>query len=295
MLEEKWNHWKYTFGKLGILCGAGVLFWSFYGKASVNAVGQKALEHQVRERTKRKILRTYLADYDGDGKKEAFIVTKKDSAEQTLWFSGQKQVKKLAVSSFILKRGQACKVSEKQKLFVIEGWNGGSSSWSYCISVSGGKCHSVKESGEGLTQLSGRDFVVYPSSFDACRTGSMMTGHTWKAYYLRWNGKKFVNYTGTLMTSENLEKYEGADHYLAQIKKAGYKIGKIYFRKNGIININLYRKDKYLVSYENVTLKKKGQKVDLVVHTKNGKDIVEKSSYGGIYRSETVLLEPGYV
>ena len=295
MLREKWKQWKYTFGKLSILLGTGVLLWSFGEKAPVHASSQKALEHQVRERTKQKILRTYLADYDGDGKKEAFIVTKKDNAEQTLWFSGEKQVKKLAISSFILKRGKACKVSEKQKLFVIEGWNGGSSSWSYCISVSGGKCQPVKSSGEGLTHLSGKDFMVFPSAFDACKMGSMKTGHTWKAYYIRWDGKKFVNYTGTEISAKSLEKYGGAENYLVQIKKAGYKTGKIFSRKNGIININLYKKDKYSVSYENVTLEKKGQNVDLVVHTKNGKDIVEKSSYGGIYYSKTALLSPGYV
>lgn len=295
MLEEKWNHWKYTFGKLGILFGAGVLFWGFSGKAPVHAASQKTLEQQVRKKTKQKILRTYFADYDGDGKKEAFLVTKKGASEQTLWFSGEKQVKKIAVSNFILKGGKACKVSKGRKLFVIEGWNGGSSSWSYCMSVSGGKCRSVKNSGEGLTHLSGKDFLVFPSAFDACKTGRLMTGHTWKAYYIRWNGKKFVNYTGTLMSSKSLEKYEGAGDYLAQIKKAGYKIGKIYSRKNGIININIYKKDKYSVSYENVTLEKRGKIVDLVIHVKNGKDIVEKSSYGGIYYAKTALLSPGYV
>ncbi len=295
MLEKKINQWNKMLRKMGMIFCAGVLAWNFNGKIDVQAASQNILEQRVLQHTKEKLFRTYYADYDGDGKKEAFIVTKKNQTEQTLWFSGEKQVKKLAVSDFSLKQGKICNISRKQKLFVVEGWGGGSGSWSYCLYVSQGKCHPVKNSGEGLTHISGKDFMVFPSAFDACKTGTIMTGHTWKAYYLKWTGKKFVNYTGTLISSRSLKKYEGAEKYLKEIKKAGYKIGKIYSRKNGIVNINLYKKDKYSVSYENVTLEKKGKKLSLRVHEKNGENIVKKSSYGGRYDSKTALLSPGYL
>ena len=219
-------------------------------------------------------------------------MTKKNQIEQTLWFSGAGQVKKLAVSHFYLERDRVCKVSEKQKLYIIEGTSGGSFSWSYCFYVKQGKCNSVKNAGENLSHISGRNFIIYPSAYDAQKDrtlSGLMTGHTWKAYYLKWTGSKFAIYAGNVLSLKTLKKYTGASKYLKQIQSAGYKIGKIYLRKNGIININLYKEQKFFIQYENVTLKKNGSHVTLVVHNRTGGNIVEESSYGGIYQSKTKI------
>ncbi|MBR1742123.1 MAG: hypothetical protein IJ733_09715 [Lachnospiraceae bacterium] len=294
MFIDKNTKWKRIFWKTGFWVCAGLVLCCFGSGSTSHASVKNTLEKQVAKKTKEKIVNTYLADYDGDGTEEAFLVTKKNSDTQTLWFSGKKQIKKLTVSNFTLKKGKICKVSKKQKLFVIEGWGGGSCSWSYCLYVKAGKCRQVRRSGEGLTHISGKDFIVYPSAFDAVKTGGMRAGHTWKPYYIRWTGKKFLNYTGKVISQKTLKKYRDAGTYLVQIKKAGYRIGKIYSRGNGIININLYKKEKFSVNYENVTLRRKVNKVVLVTHKKEG-DIVEKSSYGGTYFPDAFLWAPQYL
>lgn len=177
-----------------------------------------------------------------------------------------------------------CKVGNRQKIFVMEGFGGGSGSWSYCFYVKEGKAYRVKHAGEGLTHLSGREFVIYPSAFDFDDTEGVMTGHTYKAYYLRWSGTKFKEYRGERITRRQLEKYQGADQYLNQVEQLGYTVGKIFYRKNGVININLQKKNKYSTSYENITLFVRGRKVSLKVLHK-GSDLIERASYGGIYKA----------
>lgn len=52
------------------------------------------------------------------------------------------------------------------------------------------------------------------------------------------------------------------------------------YRSNGLIHLNIKGRG----SCENVTLKVKGKNVSLVVINKKGRDIINKSSYGGIYK-----------
>ena len=159
----------------------------------------------------------------------------------------------------------------------------GSGSVSVCYYVKNGKVVRVKKAGEQLTQRSGKEFVVYQTAFDYNSDG---TGHTWKAYYLKWNGKKFVEYKGKKISLSKLKKYKGATKYIKQIKKLKYKIGKIYYRSNGIINMNLSIKSGGCTQYENITLKVTGKSVKLQVNDKTGKNIVDKSSYGGRYQAK---------
>ena len=66
-----------------------------------------------------------------------------------------------------------------------------------------------------MTHIKGKNFAIYPGAFDLMvdSTG-MSVGHTWKAYYLKWNGKKFVEYTGKRITLTQLKKYDGASSIL---------------------------------------------------------------------------------
>lgn len=243
------------------------------------------LVNKIKAKTSEKIKDVFYTDYDYDGSKEAFIITEKSENEQTLWFSSKKGIKKIATAMIWTGKGKGiCKVSSNQKLFLAEGSAGGSGSWSYCFYVKNGKAIQVKKSGEGLSQVKGKDFVIYPSAFDLVvdSTGDS-TGHTWKAYYLKWNGKKFVEYIGRKISLGTLKKYKGADVYLTKVKKLGYKIGDIYYRKNGIINVNLIKAIEAGIEQQNITFIVQGIKVSLQVNYKKGKDIVEKSSYGGKY------------
>lgn len=76
-------------------------------------------------------------------------------------------------------------------------------------------------------------------------------GHTWKPYYFYWGGTNFREYGGLLISSEELLRLDGAEELLAQIRREleedetaggkGYsnvEMKEIYYRENGIININ---------------------------------------------------------
>jgi hypothetical protein len=253
----------------------------------VSAATKSELKKNVAALTNETIKEVYYTDYDSDGSKEAFVITEKSEESQTLWFSSEKETKTLVSFWINVCKGQGiCKVSAKQKLFIAEGSGGGSGSWSYCYYVKQGRVCKVNKSGEGLTQTSGKDFTIYPSYFDKIRQGG---GHTYKAYYLHWTGTKFEQYAGKQISQNMVKKYAGGANYLKKIRKAGYKIGKIFYRENGIININVSENQ---TGYDNVTLKVKGKKVKLVVIYKKGKDIVQKSSYGGIYKSKGRVSTP---
>lgn len=256
------------------------------------AYSKDELVEQVKKKTTDKVDQVYCTDYDYDGRQEAFIITVKSEDDQTLWFSSDQEVKKIATSViWVDKAAQGiCQVSPKQKIFVAEGSGGGSGSWSYCCYVKNGRAVLVKRAGEWLAHYSGKNFTIYQSAFDAMydKDGKFYLGHTWKEYYLRWTGTKFVEYEGRKISRKQLEGYKGAGKYLRQAEKLGYRIGKIFYRKNGIINVNVSKKDKKGgdIDYENFTLNVKGKKVSLRICNKKGKNILERSSYHGIYKAK---------
>lgn len=268
----------------------------FFGSAGnvkqAQASSKEDLLKQIQSRTSETIDQVYYADYDQDGSKEAFVITKKSDEVQTLWFTGDRETKKLGTDAtlYVEERAGICRVSAKQKLFVAEGTMGGSGSWSFCYYVKDGKAVQVKKAGEGLKQISGTDFAVYPGAFDSMYDGRerYLMGHTWKAYYLKWTGTKFVEYKGTAISRKKLETYRGAARYLKRAERLGYRIGKIYYRKNGIINVNVSMKDEKTgdINYNNFTLNVKNKKVTLRIWDKNGKNFLEKSGYYGIYKAK---------
>jgi len=167
----------------------------------------------------------------------------------------------------------------------------GSGSYWVCFYVRNGKAQKVKQSFEGLRQISGREFAIYPGAFDGGKTDGLMCGHTWKPYYLKWTGKKFKEYQAKKISVSALKKYRSGKGIIKKIKKTGYKIKSIYCRSNGIIHINVvYRIEKGNYSYDNVNLSVRKKKVSLLVTNRSGRGIVEKSSHGGIYRKNSGRL-----
>lgn len=256
------------------------------------AYSKDELVEQVKKTTTDKVDQVYYTDYDYDGSQEAFIITTRSEDDQTLWFSSGQEVKKIAASIiWVDKAAQGiCQVSPKQKIFVAEGSGGGSGSWSYCCYVKNGRAILVKRAGEWLAHRSGKNFTIHQSAFDAMYDdfGKFYLGHTWKEYYLRWTGTGFVEYEGRKISRKQLEQYKGAGKYLRQAEKLGYRIGKIFYRKNGIINVNVSQKHKKGedIDYENFNLNVNRKKVSLRICNKKGKNILERSSYHGIYKAK---------
>lgn len=267
---------------------AAVLGAWIFGSGEAQAASKASLVKEVRAKAKKPILKTYYADYDGDGSRELFAITGKKESENAVWYAGNKGVRKVVkeeISAYYPGKKGIYDVGGKQKLFIMEFGGYGSGSRSVCFYVKDGEAWEVKQSLEGLRQISGREFAIYPSAFDNGKTDGIMDGHTWKPYYLKWTGKKFKEYQAKKISVSALKKYRGGKEIVKKIKKTGYKIKSVYYRSNGIIHVNVvYRVEKGNFSYENVNLSVKKNKVSLLVSYRSGNNIVEKSSHGGTYR-----------
>lgn len=275
---------------LAILAGA----WMPGGREA-QAASRASLIRGVRAKTKKPILKTYYADYDGDGGKELFAITGKKRDSNDIWFATDREIRRVAsgkeeYSAYFPGEKGIYHVGGKQKLFIMEFGAYGSGSHSVCFYVKNGKARRVKGSLEGLRQISGKEFAIYCSAFDGSKT-DVWAGHTWKPYYLKWTGKGFREYRAKRISVSALKKYRGGNAIVKKIKKAGYKIKSVYHRSNGMIHVNvLFRIEKGNVSYENVNLAVRGGKVSLVIVNRSGNDIVRKSSHGGIYRGTSGRL-----
>lgn len=264
---------------------------TLHSRTANASVTKASLMQTIQAETKEKITTTYYTDFDKDGQKELFAITGDEEDSSQIWFASASQVKclykgELSVYPQDETYNGICKVGKKQKILVLElgGW--GSGSISACYYVKSGKVHQVKYTGEGLTQLSGKEFFIAPSAFDWDCTDGLWTGHTWKHYYLKWTGTKFQEYKGKKISLKELKRYRGSGRYLKKIRKLGYQVDSIYKRGNGIININIHSISHCGKTCENVNLRKKGNTVKLIAYNKEGKNIIEKSSFGGVYKAK---------
>lgn len=268
---------------------------------NVKAQSRDKLLTKVSRLTSSPIEKVYYADYDGNGSKEAFVITSGSYDTNKLYFTCDDYAMEIKAEDIGLPtydmclykfegtKHVICDVGNKKKLFVIEAGYG-AAGMSICLRVENNKVHNIKVPCCGLQQVSGKKFTIHPKAYDAARDAKgkePMYGSTFKAYYVRWNGTKFVEYKGKGISKAQFKKYKLGKKYLNKIKKLGYKIRKIYYRTNGIINVNVSKTKSGWVNYDNVTFKVKGKKLKLVIHNKKGKNIVEKSTYGGIYKASS--------
>lgn len=267
------------------------------GKQTVSAASKTQLKQKIEDEADGKVSKMYYDDFDYDGQKEAFALIEISEDMSALWYASDSQIKNLSDS--ILTSGSIqgiCKVTSNKKVFVIEGSAGG---WSYCYYIQNGRVIQIKKAGEGLKHIKGNLFAIYPSDFDSMHSrrsvGSNIwdwTGHTWKKYYVKLIGNTFINVKSHQISQKNVASYTNGKKYLAQIKKAGYRIGKIYYRENKVINVNVSKKvDADNTAYENVNFDIKGKKLKLQINNKKGKNIVEKSSFNGVYKRKAYIRQ----
>lgn len=146
--------------------------------------------------------------------------------------------------------------------------------------------------GADLEYAGNGQFVTVGEAFDACFTDGIGTGHTYKEYDLYWTASGFREYGGIRITRSQLLKIQGAQPIQAIIQKAGNTIDDIYYRANGILNINYHTGSKNNGDYGNITLQYKNRTVKpLLVYGVSSGAKTEKLtvktlndfSFGGIY------------
>lgn len=211
-------------------------------------------------------------DYDGDGAYEAFAISGYEDEDTGLngeiWFVNQTRCERLRASSSYLQ------AEASGGVFSAEEWFGGSGSTSYAWYVKNGAPRELSVSGlEGFTYDFGNQFSAYPSAFDMYSDG---TGHTWKRYYYYFDPRteSLREYGGLAITVNELLEFEGAEEILNDAVSQGWNIGEIYYRANGVINVNVSRYEESYDSYDNLTLHYDDARVV---------DTDESFSYGGNY------------
>jgi len=271
--------------------GVAAIAFALAPVQSVKAASADTLRSNIEKESKEKIMADYYADYDGDGTEEMFAVVGDDDmgGGKYIWFADENTTKCVFDDGdslyFDTESERICKVSDTQKLFIMERGGYGSSSNSLCYYLKDKEPVRLNVS-EGMTHVSGADFNIYPSAFDSYVDESgMWTGHTWKPYYLKWTGNGFKEYTGKVITLKKFKKFGGAKKYLKKIKKEGYQIDNIIKRSNGVINVNVHRLDEYGGgSFDNVNFRLKNGKVTLIKGwDTEASGVVASSSYGGVY------------
>ncbi len=124
--------------------------------------------------------------------------------------------------------------------------------------IKNGKCTELDSKYiEGLSYCGGNNFEVHVSAFDGTTEyDGTQTGHTWKTYWLDWNGNSFTEYGGMYISEEQLMQINGAEEYIQKKKNDGYELKNIIYRGNNMININFSKSDDsdYVIN-ENITLK----------------------------------------
>ncbi len=278
------------------------------GKGDADASGQAEetlLAEKIRECSGGPMLKTCFADFDGDGTGEMFAVTGTAGEAATegtsrIWYAGPEGVTCLMDDGegyTALWQDEECiyAVNDSQKLFVVTCGTGGSALVSKCYYVRSAKAYEV-DTGAYLEQLDGEDFAFYPDAYDHLYMDGSWSGHTRKAYYLKWTGNGFEEYTAKEISIDELEKYDSSENILRRIKESGYEVASIFLRSNGIININAEQVFDSGRNYENVTLKIEDGGVsvvstDVTRSNLDAYDILEVSSYGGIYKESAFHVQ----
>ncbi len=224
----------------------------------------------------------HLDYFSKDNRQELFAVVNIGKEGETdirscqIWYADEERTKMLLEGSFYLDTVNTWDVGN-QKLFYIEEGYGGSGSVSHVWSAKKGIPCELEHAGEMLKYAGNLQFYTYPGAFDLLSDG---TGHTWKRYYLYFDETTgmFKEYGGISISKKDLSKLQGVSVILDEINNKGYKITDIFYRKNGIVNIN-YTDGEYNL---NITLTVENGRI-----TSRNPVSINSPDYdtGGIYKS----------
>jgi len=133
------------------------------------------------------------------------------------------------------------------KLFVVEDATAVTSGKLVAWFIGQGKVKRLADVGGNLTKTGANQFV-------ACRS-AYAPAHSWKNYCFHWDGGKIVEYGGKKMSITHLKRARNGVRVIKAIRCKLGAITTIYYRSNGIINVNYKDSTGHGSRYDNVTLK----------------------------------------
>jgi len=231
--------------KIAAILLAFVLILSLVGCGEKD-LSEAGLRAMLEAKVTQPILAFEYDDYDGDGVFEAFAFVGEEQQPDVdesymgeIWFVSARGAEKIEACANGYWGLINVYAFGKNKFAVLNHYattGGLVNIWG----VKNGKPHREKISGigGGFTQLDGNSFTLYHSTYDFDETGGVSTGHTWKNYWFFWDGRAFHEYGGVNITEAQLRKCDGAAEVLDAIVEKGETIGGIFYRGNGIINVN---------------------------------------------------------
>lgn len=228
------------------------------------------------EKSGDKVLEILFGDYDGDGSNEAFAVTGDESKaglnqmvgkklnEGALWFVSRGRAELLRKKSAA---ASAQKLQTEKNTYCVYEEYGKDSSLSYVWRVRNGEPAEEKISGKvGGVKLTDDGITAALYAEDAMcfeEDGELICyGTTQKPYYFFDDGEGLKEYGAVEIKIEDFLRLDGAEKILDEIEEKNNKVISLFYRGNGLININYRRKavDEYICG--NSTVKYDGSSVE---------------------------------
>ena len=264
------------------------------------------------EQTDKPTLSFDMHDYDGDGTMEAFVLVGEAVEPGFVWAGDLWFVNKDGAQ--FLTDGTEwgwswVNINEvytfgKRKYMLITTLMAGDSSYAMWWTVKNGKpCQDETISGRGgiSEQPEGNEFTMnyggwgsaYEYNLADPEEGYRM-GRTFHKYWFYYDGGAFHEYGGREITEQQLRRCAGAGKILDGLKAEGQTIGAIYYRGNGIININSSttrtQEGSGFISYRHTTLQLKNGAVMPVAATEEWEG--GSGSYTDAFKPE-IAVYPG--
>ncbi len=193
-------------------------------------------------------------DYDLDGSYEAFAVLGEFNGFEIagdIYFVTDEGVEKINGEKYYLDydRYPVFDLGDRKLYRVWHVFTTGKSAYVYGVKDGKWYEHEISQRGQDLERmgLSDNFTIVNGSDYDSgyFADDNSTSGHTWKTYYLYWNGEEFREYGGIEITEEQFLKCEGAQHILDLAEENDCFVSNILYRGNGLINVNLTDRDFY--------------------------------------------------
>lgn len=215
-------------------------------------------------------------DYDGDGLCEAFAIVKEDDDFVSdnglfvgkLWYINQHGAKEIEKFKFLYTSSPTF-FSAGNKGFIafntIYGLNG---RCTYIWGVEDKEPYQPNISGKGNGFLINdyNEILLNHSTLDIVwiEKENERLGRSDKYYFFYFNGNTFKEYGGIKIEVEEILKLSKGAEIVNWIYDNSYYIDSIYYRENGIININIFQEDEYEVIYHHIDLRCDGEKINYI-------------------------------
>lgn len=235
----------------------------------------------------------YYSDYDGDGSCEMFALvgetrpyTVVDEEEKNLygkiWFINEYGA--VEVESDDIEYWESPYVfSVDGNVFITFEQAFTTGSLTYIWGVKNGEPYqpNISKKGNGLKINEFNEIEITHSTYDMMYMDEIgKLGHTWKKYYFYFDGRTFREYGGMKISVSDILNIPNGNMIINEINNKSCEIDSIFYRSNGIININISKEFKHEINYYTITIRYDGDNWSFV-----------QSEFGRDYGRGTYLKE----